>query len=195
MTKHRRAEDWTDDILNAATDIIYEDGYEALTMASVAKRVALSKAGIYRFFSNRDEIALAVFVRGYQQLLDIKMDEIVGLGLKPKELFLYLLERNGWFHDKKFRRVWLQLLGKATLEGSFRSERQRMHKLLHQQLYLLAEHLLEGKPIQKWQKERLDLAMVILEGLTVQYATGANHEQVQAAGWRFIQDLVGEPGC
>ena len=50
-------------LIDAAARIILEDGFEALTMESLAERAGVSKGLGYAYFDNAEEVALALFDR------------------------------------------------------------------------------------------------------------------------------------
>ncbi len=57
-----------DAILDAAHQIISEDGVEKLSMRSIANRIDYSPAGLYEYFGNKDEIITAVCLQGDERL-------------------------------------------------------------------------------------------------------------------------------
>ena len=55
-------------ILDAAIQIIHEDGPDALSMRELADRIDYSAAGLYEYFGSKEEIILAVCQEGHQRL-------------------------------------------------------------------------------------------------------------------------------
>lgn len=55
-------------ILDAAESIIVEQGFAALTMRKLGETIEYSPALLYRYFENRDAIAIALVERGFEQL-------------------------------------------------------------------------------------------------------------------------------
>ncbi|MEZ4770675.1 MAG: TetR/AcrR family transcriptional regulator [Caldilineales bacterium] len=55
-------------ILDAATEIIHEDGPDALSMRELADRIDYSAAGLYEYFGSKEEIVLAVCEEGHRRL-------------------------------------------------------------------------------------------------------------------------------
>ncbi len=58
----------TDDILCAAEHVFARDGFAAATMDAVAREAGVSKGGMYRHFSSKDELFLAVVARTAKEL-------------------------------------------------------------------------------------------------------------------------------
>lgn len=56
-----------DAILDAARDLMFEQGYAAMSMDDLAARVGISKATLYQHFASKEELAIRVIVRGMQQ--------------------------------------------------------------------------------------------------------------------------------
>ena len=56
-----------DEILEAAREIVVNEGYSALTMRRIAEAVDYSPAAIYQYFESRDRIAEAITRAGFEQ--------------------------------------------------------------------------------------------------------------------------------
>lgn len=70
-------------ILQAATELFHEEGYERASMAAISKRVGGSKQTLYSYFKSKEELFAAAMVasmeeRGYQliDLLDPETDDL-----------------------------------------------------------------------------------------------------------------------
>ncbi len=55
-------------ILEAACDIICEQGFEQLSMRKLATRVGMTATNLYNYFAGKDEIYLAIQTRGFEEL-------------------------------------------------------------------------------------------------------------------------------
>ncbi|MDQ6603945.1 MAG: TetR/AcrR family transcriptional regulator [Chloroflexota bacterium] len=69
--KGRRArygEEMRQDILQAARDIIAEEGAGALSIRGIARRIGYSAPALYEYFAGKEAIAEALFVAGFRQL-------------------------------------------------------------------------------------------------------------------------------
>lgn len=65
-------------ILDAASEIIDEAGYEALTTNAIAARAGMSPGSLYQFFGNREAI-LAALADRYRALIDATYDSALDL--------------------------------------------------------------------------------------------------------------------
>lgn len=66
--REKRHERTRDEILNAALALIVEKGIDNLSMRELARQVDYSPAGLYEYFSGKDEIILAVCREGDMRL-------------------------------------------------------------------------------------------------------------------------------
>lgn len=62
-------------ILDAALDILFEEGFHFLSMRKIAVKMKMTAANLYNYFSNKDEIYLAIQTRGFA-LLHKQFEEI-----------------------------------------------------------------------------------------------------------------------
>ncbi len=69
-------------LLDAAAGIVAEDGVEALTMEGIAARAGVNKALVYRFFTNRDDVLVGLWVRE-----TARFDEAIMAALRGKRDF------------------------------------------------------------------------------------------------------------
>jgi AcrR family transcriptional regulator len=68
--RQREKKDQRQNILNAALQIINQEGFAALSMRKLAEHIEYSPAAIYLHFSSREQIARELSAVGYRQLLD-----------------------------------------------------------------------------------------------------------------------------
>ncbi len=68
--RERRQARTKDEILNAAIELIMEQGIDNLQMREVAKRVDYSIGGLYQYFASKDEIINAACIEGDRRLTE-----------------------------------------------------------------------------------------------------------------------------
>jgi len=73
--KQREKEQRRNDIIDAAEKIIFRDGFHGASMEQVAAEAEISKATVYSYFKNKEEIYFAVFTRGHDLLFEIIDEE------------------------------------------------------------------------------------------------------------------------
>jgi AcrR family transcriptional regulator len=64
-------------LLNTAASIILSDGFDALTMETVAERAGVSKGLGYAYFENADELALALYDREVSEVFERIQHEVL----------------------------------------------------------------------------------------------------------------------
>jgi len=57
-------------IIEAALDIIVEEGFHSLTMRRLANRLHMSAPNLYNFFECKEEIYISIVIKGFQMLYD-----------------------------------------------------------------------------------------------------------------------------
>ncbi|WP_424353770.1 TetR/AcrR family transcriptional regulator [Methanobacterium sp. MBAC-LM] len=62
--KEREKEQRRKDIIDAAESLFFKKGYDNVSMNDIAKEVELSKATIYLYFENKEELFFAIVLRG-----------------------------------------------------------------------------------------------------------------------------------
>lgn len=62
--KEREKEMRKKDILGAAEKLFFKKGYENVSMADIAKETELARSTLYLYFKNKEEIYLAIAIRG-----------------------------------------------------------------------------------------------------------------------------------
>ena len=65
--KERQRQVRADAILDAARELLEEQGYADMSMDDLAARVGISKATLYQHFASKDELAMQVIRRGIQR--------------------------------------------------------------------------------------------------------------------------------
>jgi AcrR family transcriptional regulator len=55
-------------ILEAALDIIVQEGYPALTMRRIASRIGMTAPNIYNYYKGKDEIYISLVIQGFEIL-------------------------------------------------------------------------------------------------------------------------------
>ena len=199
MTRHRSREERIDEILAAAVEEIDENGLPGLTMDALARRTTISKAAIYRFFRNKQEVALALFEYLLSDYAAIDVEEALSWQLPFQDtLMRCIYERHTAEERQRFERTWVQLLP-ATLHDPAFAERRRAGLEEVQAMYVeLGRGLVarEGIVPRGGFEERLRTGVLLgtcfLEGLEIEALTmdlGEHHERYIR---RFLETLIAE---
>ena len=73
--KERQRQVRTDAILDAARELLEEQGFADMSMDELAARVGISKATLYQHFASKDEVAMQVIRRGMQRGMQAMADD------------------------------------------------------------------------------------------------------------------------
>ena len=74
--RQREKDQRRNDIIDAAEKIIFRDGCHGASMEQVAVEAELSKATVYSYFKNKEELYFSIFMRGHDLLYKIIDTEI-----------------------------------------------------------------------------------------------------------------------
>ena len=75
------------DILAAAKDIIYQQGFAQFSMRKLAATLSMTAANIYNYFANKDEIYLGIQTAGFAMLVE-RYEEVEKSGGTPEEVLM-----------------------------------------------------------------------------------------------------------
>lgn len=75
--KEREKEQRRKDIIDAAEELFFGNGYDSVSMNDIAKVVELSKATLYLYFENKEELFFAIVLRG-TRILNTMIRQAVG---------------------------------------------------------------------------------------------------------------------
>jgi AcrR family transcriptional regulator len=197
MTRHRSREDRVVEILASAAEVVDELGYPALTMDAVARRTALSKGGIYRYFANKDDLALALFEVALEAEVHVDEPEVFGWRLPLLETLLRLMMHDHRTVDAaRLHRIFLQLLPETLLKPTFRRVKQQIEDRYVERYGRLVVALLARDgiaPVAGFLERlavSLRLAATLMEGMTYRLIGGTSHDELEAQCRRFLEVML-----
>ncbi|MDB5284907.1 MAG: TetR family transcriptional regulator [Bacteroidota bacterium] len=83
--KERDKQEMRDKIVEAATRMFLEDGYEKTSIRNIAEKIEYSPATIYLYFKDKDELFYAIHGIGFEMLLK-EMETVAGIKNPIKRL-------------------------------------------------------------------------------------------------------------
>jgi AcrR family transcriptional regulator len=108
-------------ILEAAERLFLENGLEQTTMLEIAALAGITKVTLYRYFANRDEIALAIHVRMLQRIASLVEPEPASSALESERQRAQAMIRNfdrlrdAYRYIGMFDQIYLDQAPDATL--------------------------------------------------------------------------------
>jgi AcrR family transcriptional regulator len=144
--RKRRGEgaDRRDEIVEAATAILVEHGYEGVSMRKVAAAVGISSTALYLYFKEKDELLDTVCYRVFSSIAPV-LDALLASDGEPIELLrqgLRMYLRFGIANPDQYRVVFL-------------TKRPHDHW----------DHLAPLHHIDRWGQPRVNTFMYLVEGL------------------------------
>lgn len=77
--KEREKEHRREEIISSAEKVFFEKGLQTATMDEIAERAELGKSTLYLYYKSKEDLYLAVLLRGTEILLQ-KFEEVLGSG-------------------------------------------------------------------------------------------------------------------
>jgi AcrR family transcriptional regulator len=197
VTKHRSRDDRIDEILGAAALVVDEAGYPALTMDAVVRGTGLSKGSLYRYFANKEALALELFRRSLESEVHFDDDEILAWRQPILETLLRLM-----MHDhrteaaRRLHRVFLQLVPETLLKPEFRAVKQQIEDRYLERYAGLVLTLLarDGLAPTPGFLERLGISLrlsaTLMEGMTYRLIGGTSRAEMEAQCRRFLEVMI-----
>lgn len=198
MTKHRSPEERIKEILEAAKLEISENGYANLTIDAIASRAGLSKGSIYRFYSNKRDIALALFDGIYSEYAKIDYDEIIKLNLSPWEsLFTAIMTAH--LRDESYltnQNIWLQILPETVNDEEFRKIKKEHLDNIEKRTIEALRIILKKSGMQLLPEGELDIqrafytSNMLLEGMIIEELSGTPLEDLAEQVKWYLETII-----
>ncbi len=199
MTKHRKPEDWTQDILDAAGDILDQDGYANLTMDAVASRTNLSKGGIYRFFESKQQLVLSLLDHSYYRAIDFHIDEVVALNLPIDETLVRVIVDRPAANPTRMQRddrIWLQIIPQAVWDPLLAAYFQGLTTQYESKCFDLAIALLKRENVKLTQPtllaihDAVQMGLILRDGLVVRHSVLSALTETTNVARRYVRMMV-----
>jgi AcrR family transcriptional regulator len=198
MTKHRNKEKWIAAILEAASVEIDEKGYADFSMEAIVRRTGFSKGGIYRFFSNKSEVALQLFIQAYEAQLAFDAEECLNWNLPMDETVFRLFVRYRIPEEgaRALDRIWIRLLPEVLNDSRFSEKRAELLSAIREKIGNLCiaiahrDNIAVPGNFASRLADSFELSAALLEGLSVQTALGGalSHQRVLVQS--FISQII-----
>lgn len=179
VAEHRRLRHAA--LLDAARQILLEDGVGALHMRAVAERAGLARNSVYEYFRSRDDLVVAVCADDFAAWSADVETELGGLA-DPDERVLRYVEVQLEFVAAGRHRI-AALVGRAQLGPAAHEQMSHMHERLAAPLVVALEQLGVPEPM-------LSAVLVsgVLNAATQRIEAGVDPETVSATALRLVRD-------
>lgn len=194
--KQKRGQQRVEAILNAATAIFAEVGYEQATMIEIAARADTSVGSLYQFFSNKESIIRALVDRYVAQanavfedipaeaFTDMSMQAIVQAILVPLKAFIQ--------NNQAFQVIFSNATSSAYVNEALRQMDERFQARVDSALAIGRPHL-----SAKERRKYCLVCMVVMKGLlafapqTSELTLDEIFEEIEAIYIRYLTPTMG----
>lgn len=125
-------------ILDAATDLFYEFGYQKASLRDISRKVGVTQAAIYYHFPNKEEILYAI-IDEFSNRLDESLRECLDREGDPIEKFRQTIKTHLSFIETDHRSIKILIEDKRFLSG----ELGRKIRLREKSFYILYKAYLQ----------------------------------------------------
>jgi AcrR family transcriptional regulator len=190
----REREQLRGQIVDAARDLLLEEGLERLSMRSIADRIEYSPATIYLHFRDKDELLEAVMRTGFERLNDVVMAELARAGAAASWAEQYGAMGRAYarfaVENPSYFRVMFELPATARAERCSRP-------MMHPNALKLSEETVR-RAVEAGQLSVLDPRRTaiygwgLIHGLTTLYLAGQLRDEVTGAAefMEMIEDAM-----
>lgn len=141
-------------IIDAAVEVIAENGYHQSQVSKIAKQAGVADGTIYLYFKNKEDILISLFKEKMGQFIERMEEEIKGKQTAKEKLALVITKHFSLLADDRHLAIVTQLeLRQSNLEL-----RQKINDILKGYLNILESILTEGIESGEF-KENLDIRL------------------------------------
>lgn len=152
-------------ILQAAEEVLAEQGYDATSMEEIASRVGISRAAIYLHFPSKEDLVFAVLERGIRTSVG-RLEALLAEPTSPREKVEALIQRTYRSMAQPSSRAFATIAQSPAFFGKVAEKRVTMHELWSPSQMLLTRLIEEGKRCGDFDPEMPTALMVtMLTGL------------------------------
>jgi AcrR family transcriptional regulator len=182
-------------ILDKATHILVEDGYDALVLRDLALQVGIKLGNLQYYFATREDLLVEV-TAGYFQNQTLEMEGLLNRRTSSKSKLLTLVD----FYLKKWAQRDAFLYFLVMQLGTHNEKIMHAKREIYDNFYEAIEHILEDvapdfTPLQRRQKARL--ITTLMDGIHMQngYSPGdkldASTRFLASELRRMVLEIVG----
>ena len=171
--REQRREDLRERIVEAARDIVSEQGLDALSMRALALRIEHSPGTIYLYFKDKDELLRSVMAEGFRRLGSSIRDELDRLDPDASPIQQYSATGRGYarfaLENTGYFRTMFKMPKVAQLEGCPEEA---------------------GNPGEAQVESRVDLGAMIQRAAEQGQVAVSDPSRAAVMGWGLIHGLT-----
>jgi AcrR family transcriptional regulator len=141
----------TEQILDAAEEILAEKGYHESSIDEIAARSGMSKGTLYQHFLRKEDLFVAIFERGlqlFEQMVQLVAASDLPAQTKLEQILLYVYKEQRGRHAQLFQLLAQQ----AEIRSSLREREGHLRGFLEQSTQQIRAILEEGKALGEFDE-------------------------------------------
>lgn len=107
-----------DEIIEAATDLFYEKGFEKASLRDIALRVGITQAAIYYHFKNKEQILYTIIEKYANEILSV-LDASLSGDADPLEKLQSVIAQHIIYMETRGKGAKIMIEDKKFLSGDF----------------------------------------------------------------------------
>ena len=189
-------------ILHAASEVLVEKGYDAMSMEDIASRVGISRAAIYLHFPGKEDLVLALLQRGIETSVE-RFDALLAEPIAPPEKVRRLIERTYSGAAQPWFQAFTAVMHSPTFFSKAAEKQKDMGAMWEPSVQRLTALLEEGKRSGDFDPDMPTALMVnLLVGLISPFTRQALAREhipmpvvIEYLGRYFLKGIApGQPG-
>ncbi len=164
-----------EEIFKKAKEVFSERGIVSTNIEDIAKKLKITRTGIYYYYSSKQEIVIEILEDGIKRFFD-KLLKLSGRVRTRKDVFEAIFETFLWMkeNDKEFISIYFQIFS-SRCELKLRKYREYFMKE-HSKYFNRFKEIVDKKGI-KIGDEEYHLLIIFLNGIILTDITGLKFEK------------------
>jgi AcrR family transcriptional regulator len=152
--KEREKEQRREEILDAAQRVFFEKGLSNATMDEIAETAELSKGTLYLYYKSKEDLYLAVMMRGMEILLEMLSEIAMSNDSVPKMLIRLRDAYTAYFNNHRDYFRMMHFLQTPQFHKQVDDEMRRNCRTLNRRVWDPVNGILQRNPSQESEPGR-----------------------------------------
>jgi AcrR family transcriptional regulator len=134
-------------IMTAGLELIYEHGYEAVTLRQLAQAVGIQSGSLYNHIRSKQEVLVTLVVRHLEHLLESADEALSGI-TDPAEALRAFIAFHMVYHMSRQREIYIANSELRSLEPENRKRVVELRRAYESKLIGILHHLVSQKALR-----------------------------------------------
>lgn len=150
-------------LAQTAFDLFLSQGYEDTTVTHIMKAAGLTRAGMYHYFSSKEEILDAAIDYGISQDIEKTREEMEGRTVKEKML---LFTQGGTIHNEMMEKLRSYRRGHKDSYASYRIRERGIHAYIPVLEEIIREGVAEGIYKADYPRQAAEFMVLLVRAIS-----------------------------